>query len=241
MATIPTLLPLPIHQNPTFLSPLSWHRFIVPNSFRNRFSTFSTAIVSSSSVKIFRPLATAEPIDYVSEEDDSELSDDEDFSSFGSGYNVQIIVEEDESEDSIVQRFRREVAKSGIIQECRRRRFFENKQEKRKRKKREAARRNRRSSSKSFTWLSLKHEHSKGVTFMKLHPLVLNISLTFVGSHGQVLQAVPRVQLAASSAEEVPNAPAAKKVDDDLDDDSDEDIEDDSSGNWKDYDVELPY
>ncbi|KAG0495532.1 hypothetical protein HPP92_000237 [Vanilla planifolia] len=198
MATIPTLLPLPIHQNPTFLSPLSWHRFIVPNSFRNRFSTFSTAIVSSSSVKIFRPLATAEPIDYVSEEDDSELSDDEDFSSFGSGYNVQIIVEEDESEDSIVQRFRREVAKSGIIQECRRRRFFENKQEKRKRKKREAARRNRR-------------------------------------------RRFPGVQLAASSAEEVPNAPAAKKVDDDLDDDSDEDIEDDSSGNWKDYDVELPY
>ncbi|XP_020574421.1 uncharacterized protein LOC110020606 [Phalaenopsis equestris] len=63
---------------------------------------------------------------------------------FSSGYNVQILVEENEPEDALLRRFRREVSKAGIIQECKRRMFFENKQEERKRKKREACRRNRR-------------------------------------------------------------------------------------------------
>lgn len=63
---------------------------------------------------------------------------------FRSGYNVQIVVDEDEPEESLLRRFRREVSKAGVIQECRRRRFFENTQEEKKRKQREAGRRNRR-------------------------------------------------------------------------------------------------
>ncbi|KAM0933960.1 putative ribosomal protein S21 [Dioscorea sansibarensis] len=63
---------------------------------------------------------------------------------FRSGYNVQIVVDENESEEALLRRFRREVSKAGIIQECKRRRFYENPQEERKRKAREASRRNRR-------------------------------------------------------------------------------------------------
>ncbi|XP_031491309.1 30S ribosomal protein S21, chloroplastic-like [Nymphaea colorata] len=59
-------------------------------------------------------------------------------------YNVQIMVEENEPEEALLRRFRREVSRAGIIQECKRRRFFENKQELKKRKAREAGRRNRR-------------------------------------------------------------------------------------------------
>ncbi|XP_072992385.1 small ribosomal subunit protein bS21c-like [Typha latifolia] len=59
-------------------------------------------------------------------------------------YNVQVVVGEDEPEEVLLRRFRREVMRAGVIQECRRRRFFENMQEKKKRKTREAARRNRR-------------------------------------------------------------------------------------------------
>lgn len=60
-----------------------------------------------------------------------------------STYNVQVIVADNESEERLVNRFRREVLRAGIIQESKRRRFFENKQEKKKRKARDAARRNR--------------------------------------------------------------------------------------------------
>ncbi|KAG6515578.1 30S ribosomal protein S21, chloroplastic-like [Zingiber officinale] len=63
---------------------------------------------------------------------------------FNSGYHAQIVVDEAESEEALVRRFRREVSKSGVIQEYKRRRFFENKQEEKKRKVREAGRRNRR-------------------------------------------------------------------------------------------------
>ncbi|CAN4082296.1 unnamed protein product [Withania somnifera] len=63
---------------------------------------------------------------------------------FRSAYNVQVIVEDNEPEEKLLGRFRREVMKAGVIQECKRRRFFENKQDKDKRKSREAARRNRR-------------------------------------------------------------------------------------------------
>ncbi|KAG2676087.1 hypothetical protein I3760_12G035200 [Carya illinoinensis] len=62
---------------------------------------------------------------------------------FKSSYNVQIIVGEKEPEDILLNRFRREVLKAGVIQECKRRMFFENKQDKKKRKARQAARRNR--------------------------------------------------------------------------------------------------
>ncbi|TKY55297.1 30S ribosomal protein S21 [Spatholobus suberectus] len=62
---------------------------------------------------------------------------------FKSTYNVQIVVGDDEPEDRLVNRFRREVLKAGVLQECRRRRFFENKRDKIKRKAREASTRNR--------------------------------------------------------------------------------------------------
>ncbi|KAL2523201.1 Ribosomal protein S21 family protein [Forsythia ovata] len=63
---------------------------------------------------------------------------------FRSAYNVQVIVDENEPEEKLLGRFRREVMRAGVIQECKRRRFFENKQDEKKRKTREAAKRNRR-------------------------------------------------------------------------------------------------
>ncbi|GAB4860513.1 hypothetical protein Ancab_035672 [Ancistrocladus abbreviatus] len=58
-------------------------------------------------------------------------------------YNVQVVVDENEPEERLLNRFRREVMKAGVILECKRRRFFENKHDKKKRKSREAAKRNR--------------------------------------------------------------------------------------------------
>ncbi|XP_019236288.1 PREDICTED: uncharacterized protein LOC109216575 [Nicotiana attenuata] len=63
---------------------------------------------------------------------------------FRSAYNVQVIVDDNEHEEKLIGRFRREVMRAGVIQECKRRRFFENTQDKDKRKTREAAKRNRR-------------------------------------------------------------------------------------------------
>ena len=63
---------------------------------------------------------------------------------FKSTYNVEVAVEENEPEERLLNRFRREVMKAGVIQECRRRRYHEDTQDKRKRKSREAAKRNRR-------------------------------------------------------------------------------------------------
>eukprot|EP01018_Ginkgo_biloba_P022839 Gb_06546 [translate_table: standard] len=63
---------------------------------------------------------------------------------FKGGYNAQIFVGENEPDDSMLRRFRREVMKAGVIQECRRRKYFETKQDVKKRKSRDAARRNSR-------------------------------------------------------------------------------------------------
>lgn len=63
-----------------------------------------------------------------------------------SGYNVQVVVGEDEHEEILVRRFKREVFKAGVINECKRRKFFENKQDEKKRKRHEAGRRNRKRS-----------------------------------------------------------------------------------------------
>lgn len=49
-----------------------------------------------------------------------------------------------EPDERLLGRFRREVMRAGVIQECKRRKFFENKQYEKKRKTREAAKRNRR-------------------------------------------------------------------------------------------------
>ncbi|KAK4350652.1 hypothetical protein RND71_029965 [Anisodus tanguticus] len=62
---------------------------------------------------------------------------------FKSAYNVQVISGENEPEEKLIGRFRREVLRAGVIQESKRRRFFESTQEKKKRKSRDAARRNR--------------------------------------------------------------------------------------------------
>ncbi|KAI4348305.1 hypothetical protein L6164_009040 [Bauhinia variegata] len=60
---------------------------------------------------------------------------------FKSAYNVEVIVDENEHEERLLNRFRREVMRAGVIQESKRRRYFENKQEEKKRKSREAAKR----------------------------------------------------------------------------------------------------
>ncbi|CAN6246838.1 unnamed protein product [Urochloa humidicola] len=59
-------------------------------------------------------------------------------------YNVQILVDENEGEESIFRRFRREVMRAGVLQEIKRRRRYESKKDEKKRKAREAGRRNRR-------------------------------------------------------------------------------------------------
>lgn len=65
--------------------------------------------------------------------------------SFKSGYyNLQIVAEDNEPEERLVSRFRSEVLRAGVLQECKRRRFFETKQEAKKRKAREAAKKRNR-------------------------------------------------------------------------------------------------
>ncbi|XP_052195137.1 30S ribosomal protein S21, chloroplastic [Diospyros lotus] len=81
---------------------------------------------------------------------------------FRSAYNVQVIVDENEPEEKLLGRFRREVMRAGVIQECKRRRFFENKQDEKKRKSREAAKRNRRRRPQSRNSFQDKQEASKG-------------------------------------------------------------------------------
>ncbi|KAL8049223.1 hypothetical protein ABFX02_06G007600 [Erythranthe guttata] len=63
---------------------------------------------------------------------------------FRSAYNVQVIVDDNEPDERLLGRFRREVMRAGIIQECKRRKYFENKQDEKKRRTRDAAKRNRR-------------------------------------------------------------------------------------------------
>ena len=53
-------------------------------------------------------------------------------------------MDDNEPEEGLLNRFRREVMRAGVIQEYKRRRFHENKQDEKKRKSREAAKRNRR-------------------------------------------------------------------------------------------------
>lgn len=62
---------------------------------------------------------------------------------FKGPYNVQIFVDEAESEDSITNRFRREVLREGILQECKRRRYHETRQDIKKRKGKDALKRAR--------------------------------------------------------------------------------------------------
>lgn len=83
---------------------------------------------------------------------------------FRSAYNVQVIVDDNEPEERLLNRFRREVMRAGVIQECKRRRFFENTQDVRKRKTREAAKRNRRRSLSTISFWDLSSYFSNSVT-----------------------------------------------------------------------------
>ncbi|KAE8706674.1 30S ribosomal protein S21 [Hibiscus syriacus] len=81
---------------------------------------------------------------------------------FRSAYNVQVIVDDNEPEERLLNRFRREVMRAGVIQECKRRKFFENKQDEKKRKSREAAKRNRRRRPQArFSNLNKQEESTK--------------------------------------------------------------------------------
>lgn len=128
-------LPRPTFPKIPSFSLLPSRRFILPVLSCRKFPTFSTAaaVVSSGgpledlAATVMNPALVCANLLF-----------------FNSGYNVQILVEENEPEESLIRRFRREVSKAGIIQECKRRRFFENKKDELKRKKREASRRNRR-------------------------------------------------------------------------------------------------
>lgn len=70
------------------------------------------------------------------------------------GFNAQVTVQDNEPEEWLLNRFRREVIRAGVFRECKKRRFFENNQDKKKRrgaiskkkkkrKARQAARRNK--------------------------------------------------------------------------------------------------
>ncbi|KAL0906461.1 hypothetical protein M5K25_024957 [Dendrobium thyrsiflorum] len=133
---------------PSLPSPLSPSCFFIPASSRRKFPTLSTAAAAVSLAVPLGPLATIGSVDSVEAMVNPALVY-ANFLYFKSGYNVQILVEENEPEEALLRRFRREVSKAGIIQECKRRRFFENKHDERKRKKREACRRNRR---RLFAW-----------------------------------------------------------------------------------------
>ncbi|KAL5193724.1 30S ribosomal protein S21, chloroplastic [Glycine soja] len=76
-------------------------------------------------------------------------------------FNVQIVVGEDELEDRIINHFKKEVLKAGVLQECKHRRFSENKDDKIKRKAREASRRNRKRKPPSRAWVQNKHDSEK--------------------------------------------------------------------------------
>ncbi|XP_020582802.1 uncharacterized protein LOC110026266 isoform X2 [Phalaenopsis equestris] len=139
MAVPCNLLRAPFTTHPTFPSSHSARSFNPSVLSRRNFTTHSTGASTPGSLRS----AAGGPIDPLAEVMNPALS----YANvlfFDSGYNVQIFVEENEPEEALLRRFRREVSKAGIIPECKRRRFFENAQEEKKRKAREAGRRNRR-------------------------------------------------------------------------------------------------
>ncbi|EOA14534.1 hypothetical protein CARUB_v10027766mg [Capsella rubella] len=73
---------------------------------------------------------------------------------FKSGYyNVEVVPKEGESEEQLVNDFKRSCFRAGVLQESRRRRFFESSQEKKKRKTKEAAKKYRKRSDSFFTFV----------------------------------------------------------------------------------------
>lgn len=90
----------------------------------------------------------------------------------GGYYNAQVVVGEDEPEEVLLRRFKREVMKAGVIQECKRRRWFENEQEKKKRKARDAVRKNRKRSALGSSHLLV---FPKTLIFMIRKALLFNL------------------------------------------------------------------
>ncbi|KAK2975860.1 hypothetical protein RJ640_022648 [Escallonia rubra] len=132
---------------------------------------------------------------------------------FKSGYNVQLIVGEGETEEALLTRFRRKTA--NIVKECKRRKFFETNQEQRKRKARDAARRNRKSWGRGRAvggWDERRTLWSPGFAAGR--------------AESKAMWAVrrPKPKAAKQSKQEAP-----MKEDNDKDD------------NWELVDVELPY
>ncbi|PKA56601.1 hypothetical protein AXF42_Ash012731 [Apostasia shenzhenica] len=159
MAASCNLLHLPFPKISGFSASSSSGKFIYPPPSRRRFPTVSVAVASlgdplPAASSIVPVTATVNPAPVNPALTYSNLL------FFNSPYNVQILVAENEPEESLLRRFRREVAKAGVIQECKRRRFFENKQDERKRKRREAGRRNRRRQSSGPRFSSTKEENS---------------------------------------------------------------------------------
>lgn len=68
---------------------------------------------------------------------------------------MQVAVGDDELEEVLLRRFKREVMRAGVIQECKRRRLFGKMQVKKKHKARETARMNRRRSDYDIASLLL--------------------------------------------------------------------------------------
>ncbi|XP_038985977.1 30S ribosomal protein S21, chloroplastic-like [Phoenix dactylifera] len=135
MAASCNFFQLPFARSPAFPFLLSSHPYL-PTPSRRSFALCSASLP-------LRPPSAAGPLDPAVAAVNPALRH-ANVLFFKSGYNVQVLVDDNESEEALMRRFRREVSRAGVIQECKRRRFFENKQEEKKRKAREAGRRNRR-------------------------------------------------------------------------------------------------
>lgn len=138
-------IPFSINPKPSSVSP---HRSSAPSFHPRRpfpLCLFSTRPPSSPliSSNLEKPFPWIEPVESIVPTDPS-LRRHANILFFRSAYNVQIADNEDEPDVALLRRFRREVSKAGVIQECKRRRYFENSHEEKKRKAREAGKTNRR-------------------------------------------------------------------------------------------------
>ncbi|XP_009803010.1 uncharacterized protein LOC107809209 [Nicotiana tabacum] len=155
------LFPSPSSLNPSLSSPSNQHRttYSLPKPAQLITGPVVPSYLPSLST-ISSPTTPITPI--LKLDKDRQSSSDHLFPSlsfsnilfFKSAYNVQVIAGENEPEEKLIGRFRREVLRAGVIQESKRRRFFESTQEKKKRKSREAAKRNRkrRPQPKALPW-----------------------------------------------------------------------------------------
>lgn len=80
---------------------------------------------------------------------------------FKSGYyNVEVVPKDGESEEQLLNDFKRSCFRAGVLQESRRRRFFESSQEKRIRKTKEAAKKYRKRSDFFHSFLLFLYPHT---------------------------------------------------------------------------------